>query len=259
MSQQNIKRYGLAIFQSFYNPQLYAEVISVWKGIAAKYAILLSVLLSFLVTANVVVSLKQFHDNDLPNILKQLPDMVITEGSLLVRGPQPVIINDRYNKPLVYIDINLSESQMREKRGQAKLLVGETFMFMETKNGLDRRSFEGIRRMTLTPEKIRNIWPSTKTIILFLFPLLIIGQFFSVLLMAFFVALCSFIVTAFTKEEYIFETRMRMATVALTPPTILSKLLLLLMSHQTQIWFDILLSLFYFYVMIIVSRKLIKV
>lgn len=252
---QKLKAYAKAIYQSFYNTDLYRAVVADWKGFGGQYLLVLSAIVAVLVSIIFAVTLASFEKEQLPTILQQMPSMMIAEGTLQVNAPQPVIVRDKSQKNLIfYIDTRADETDLRKVDG-AMVAVGSNFMLIKGKNGLEKKSFASIKRLIIDPIEIQKHWPNAVYVAAALWPLAVFGQFINLLIIAGVVAVCSYVVTAPMREEYNFETRVRIAAIAMTPAILLSKFLLFAFNHNTENWFDILLSVFYFYVMIISTRK----
>jgi hypothetical protein len=263
MQFPRLKTNAKAIVQSFYSPPLYRDVIYNWKGFGGLYVLLLAFILAFLLSAMMGISSEKFKKHQLPQILAQMPRMVILDGVLNVYGEQPVSVamprtKNSKDDPvlLAYIDTHAAEEELFQQKGKARIIVGASYMLMQSQGVYKRREFNGIRRLDLDPSQIQGKWPDPLTLTLVFWPLMTLGLTLNFLIMAVVVTVCSYIVTAFMQEEYDFETRMRISAIAMTPSLLLSKGLILTVGHSTETWFDVLLAVFYFYVMIVASRKL---
>ena len=128
-------------------------------------------------------------------------------------------------------------------------------------NGFKPIVFEGIKRYTLTKEVVADFFHKIYAFLIVAFPLMSLGQAFNMLAQVFLVALLSYAVTAPMPEEYYFPVRMRIAAYAITPPFVVSKLTSLftdnpLQAPLTSVWFSLMLALLYFYVMIVLIRRI---
>jgi hypothetical protein len=260
MQFPRLKTYGKAIYQSFYHPPLYRDVIWIWKGFGGQYLMVLSVLLGAMMAVMVAISSMQFEKHRLPQILAQIPQMQIKDGILIVQAPQPVKVSvqekNGTSQLLAYIDTEVPEQKLNEQKGVAQIIVGSDHMLVRGKNGYMRSSFAKMSNMNIDPIEIQKGWPSPITVFVFSLLFMSIGLFLNMLILAVVIAVCSYLVTAFMRQEYSFETRVKIAAIAMTPAMLLSKLLIVAADHATETWFDILLSVFYVYVMIVSSRKL---
>lgn len=264
MQFPRLKAYGKAIYQSFYHPPLYRDVIWTWKGFGGSYMMLLALLMGFVMAVGLGFLNAQFKENTLPHILAQVPNMVVEDGHLLVQAlQQPVQIDagelgDLKEKGmlLAYINTLETEEQLAQQQGKAMIIMGYESMFILDSKGYTKKSYQKFNQFRITPKMIQQNWPGFFGTVVFFTIVLTFGLTLNMLVLSILVAVCSYLVTAFMREEYDFETRMRMAAIAITPPLLLSKLLLLAANHATETWFDILLSVFYVYVMIVSSRKL---
>ncbi len=252
---QKLTRYLKAIIQSFYNPPLYREVLTQWQGIGAVYMLVLSAVMAVVLATIMAYGSVAFKRTELPHIAAQLPKMTITDGTIKVEGPQPAKVQGSKDMLLLYIDTTKSEEELRKVGDKVLMLVGKDFILIHSAQGFDKKTFENIKKMEISGDTILQGWPSPVAVFIGVWILGTLGQFMGLLFMAVAVVLCSYIVTAMMREEYEFDTRMRLSAIAMTPAILLSKILLLLANHNTAIWFDVLLSVLYFYVMVVLMRR----
>jgi hypothetical protein len=252
---ERLKYHFIALGQSFYNPELYHSVVHRWKGFGAFHIFVLSLLTSLLLAILVTSNIARFAEEKLPNILAQMPDIRIEEGLVIVKNPQTQPVKITVDKDVfAYIDTTVSEDTLRQQK--AILMVGANYMLIRSPDGsIERKPFDKIKSLVLNRQIIEQKWPSSASLIFVLWPIFIVGQFISLLIIAVVISACSFGITAMMDQEYDFEVRMRIAAIAMTPPLILSKILAIGLHHNTTNWFDILLSLLYFYVILITVQS----
>lgn len=252
-----MKKYFSTLFQSFYKPEIYREAIVNWQGFGGKYLAFIGLILTFMLTASLVVSVYYFQKNDLPYLVKQVPVMEINNGIITVKGKQPAYIESRDKKIKITIDTTKSENQLRQEKVQ--IGIGKDFMFATDHQGSDRsfdlKKIEG--KFVITQRALYRLWDrNITTLQLIAVPFLWLGQFIDLIIECVVIALLSYMVTAFMTEEYNFLTRMRLAALAITPAEILTTFLKTAVNHQPQPWLVLLVACLYIYVMIILMRKL---
>ena len=254
--KQRLARYLKAIAQSFYSPPLYREVVTQWKGFGGLYLLVLSGAMALVLATIMAYGSMEFRDKELPHLAAQLPKLTVTDGKISIEGPQPAKVSSSNGMVLVYIDTTKSEEELRKQAdNKVMMLVGKDFALIRMPTGFDKKTFENVKKFEISGKQLLENWPSPVAVLIAVWLLGTCGQFIGLLFMAVAVGVCSYIVTAAMREEYDFETRMRMAAVAMTPATLLSKGLLLFANHNTGTWFDVLLSVLYFYVMVVLMRR----
>ncbi|MDB5477812.1 MAG: hypothetical protein JWM96_307 [Alphaproteobacteria bacterium] len=226
-------------------------------GFGALYLGLLSLVLTLVLGTSVLISVNQFEKTELPHILAQVPPMRMANGEITVEGKQPVTIKSRNKEMTITIDTEKSENELRETK--TNIGIGKDFVFLQsgdTYRPLYLKDMEA-KDYTLNKDTLQRFAHDNIRVLKFAaFPFLWLGQFINVIVKCFFVALLSYVVTAFMREEYDFLARMRLAALALTAPQLISLVMGLVFNHQTAIWFVFLLSSLYIYVMIVLMRRL---
>jgi len=254
-----LKTYAGAFLDSFYNPRIYRDAILRWQGFGGKYMALVAIVLAALVFSIFLMTIHTFEQTELPHFLDQVPSVTLQNGVIKVEGPQPVTIQSLNKKLTIIIDTNKSESELRDTKAQVG--IGKDFVFFNA-NGQYQSTYldqmkDKQKKIIIDKTNLKELWdttlPAVKVVAV---PFLIIGQFINMILESIVVAVCSYLVTAFMAEEFIFVTRMRLAALALTPANIISVGILMFFDHQTAPWFIILVATLYIYVMLVLMRRL---
>ena len=251
-----IKTYLRALYESFYNPRLYREAIISWPGFGGRYLAILAILLSLGMTVNILYGLHVFEKNELDHLIGQVPDITVTNGKFGLEGNKPVIISNRDKTINITIDPSKSESEMREMKTQVG--IGNDFILFQKNNDYQIMDMQSLQQKDFKIDKqsLRNLWDQNAPFAKILSPFLLwLGQLVDVIIECFVVAILSYLVTSFMREEYDFLTRMRFAALALTPPEIISTVLNISIGHISAPWFILLLACLYIYVMIILMRR----
>lgn len=242
---------------AFYNPIVYRNAIQRWQGFGGKYLAFLGFVLATILTANILYNAHLFEARELPYLLEQIPPIKIEKGILAVESDRPVTIQSRNKLFNATIDTTKNEKELRDTK--TMLGVGNTYVFFQANGEYKPFYFKelGNAKLQFDKRSLLQLWddnvPAIKVIML---PLMWLGQIINLVIQGFFVAVLSYLVTAFMREEYDFLTRMRLSILALTPATIITTLLSVVFNHQAAPWFSLLLACLYIYVMIVLIRRL---
>lgn len=253
------KTYCRALIDSFYNPRVYRDAITRWQGFGGVYLTLLAAIIALVVSVHFMVGLHQFETRELPGLLAQVPEMHIKHGVISVHEgtKEPVVIKPADKDITITIDTQKSESELRDTKTQ--IGIGKDFVFVQAGQDYQVSYLESLRdqNVRVNGTILRQMWDDVMPLVRIIAPpVLWLGQFMDLIVKGLMVALFSYAVTAFMPEEYIFITRMRLAALALTPASLVSIGLYLIMGHKTAPWFALLLATLYIYVMITLIRRL---
>lgn len=229
-----------------------------WKGFGGMYMIFLSAILALILSVILMMGMHEFEQTELQHIAGQMPDITIDHGVISVKGPQPVIMTTQNGKFKITIDTSKTESELNNMDTQVG--VGERFVFIKSPDGkyqlLDMSKIKD-KVLHINGKSLTDLWKNNIGVIKAVaFPLMWLGQIISLLATCLFAAFLTYFVTAFMPEEFDFITRMRLSILALTPALLISNILKLGLQHQTAPWFTMLLAMLYFYVMLVLMRRL---
>lgn len=252
--KQKLREYSSAIYRAFFDVNLYRHAVSAWRGFGGGYLFILSMILSLMIVLTVILSAARFGRDELPKILVEMPHIVIDKGAVTVEsGKDPAVIQTSDKKLRFIVDTKSSEEKLLKE--DAAFILGKDFVLVKKAVGYDRQPLNGIKRTEINRHTIKKLWPKIYSVIAFMWPIVVLGQFILLLFYTVIVAVLTYVVTAFIREEYNFETRMRLSALALTPGLLISQFAALAMQHQTAGWFPLLLSLLYVYAMILLGRR----
>lgn len=252
-----IKSRILAVYRSFYDATQYRETALSWRGFGGSYLLIVASITALLIYVPLLFTISTFQGEAFDRFIEQLPPITIADGRIQVEAEQPVIINI---PPMsMIIDTTMSETDMRATKNT--IGIGSDFVFMQADNDtyrVHKLTNEGSEEpIIITKESVHAIidknLPSLKVI---MFPLMWAGQFVNLLLGVLAISALSYVITAFMKEEFFFLTRMRLAALAITPPMLITVILQMVLFHQSAPWLPIILSCLYFYVMVMLMRRL---
>lgn len=254
MFRQRLKTYLRALPRSFYDPAQYRETIAWWSGFGAIYLLIVAAIISLFMVGFVGYSVHLFRKNDLPAIIEQLPTIIIKEGEVSMDREDPVTIVTKTQGIKVIIDPKSSEEDF--KKTDAMIGIGKNFAVFKGRKGFETTRFDKDDNIVISQQTIAD-WTSKLTagMIPVLYIVALFGQFINYLFQTFLIAIASYILTALIREEYNFETRMRISALALTPALFITNASLIVLHHQMAMWFNVLLALLFLYTMILLMRR----
>lgn len=255
-----MKTYFQALYQSFGSPALYAQVIYRWTGSGLRYLIVLAALTSFLICAYSAYQLHGFAQEKLPSLVQQMPEITITKGIATSKVQQPHIIKDADQKPLAIIDTTVEDGKdLPDEKGT--IFMARSYMLLK-QNDTEYKRFDykefGTRTLVINKDKVTSFFAKASYLVFVFFPVILASQWIILVVMAIMAATLSYVVTAYMPEEYNFETRMRMAVIAITPPLIANKLLTTFSDYYLGFWVIVILWVLHFYLMILATRYHLK-
>ncbi len=254
-----IKTYLRNIVRSFYDAALYREAITEQKGFGGLHMLFVSAFVGLLVTGMLGVSLYTFKKEELPYLAKQIPPIYVKDHQISSPADQPYLITTKNENFKIVIDTKSSALDLYKHK--AEIIVGKDIILMRQINGYKPITLEDTKDRTYTRKTFEEFFNKIYYVLLLAWPLLTGGQWVGLITQVFVVAVASYAVTAAMREEYYFETRMRLAALAMTPPFIISKVTALFINDANgtpfiKAWLAVLLALLYFYVMIMLTRRL---
>jgi hypothetical protein len=250
-----MKKYLHALYESFGQIRLYYQVIYQWVGSGYVYGWVLATLTAILMAIQFVFIMNHFTKYEMDHILSQWPKVTLSNGEMITHVKQPYMITSSDKTVIAIIDTTVEESELEKK--DAAILIGKDFMLAKKQDGTFRKTdLKKFNQQTiiLDKEKIRTFLNTIRYTPLILLPALIVGQWFIIIAMMIGAAVLSYVVTAYMKEEFDFETRMRIGAIAITPPLLINQLLQMTTQYTLGMWIVLILWVVHLYVMVIAAR-----
>jgi hypothetical protein len=256
-----MKKYLQALYGSFGQIRLYYQVIYDWTGSGLIYGWVLAALTATLLSVHFIVQMHNFAQTEMDHIVSQWPTIIIAKGQVETNVEQPHMIKTENGRVIAVIDTTVNEAELAKQEGV--VLVGKDFMLTRNHDETYRRTdFSNMmqgktsqERWVIDQDKIRSFILALRYMPLMLLPFLIIGQWFVIVAMIVCAAVLSYVITAYMREEFDFETRMRMAAIAITPPVLINQLLQLTSQYSLGMWIVLVLWILHLYVIVIAARK----
>ncbi len=228
----NLKGYFTALYRSFYDGQLYYDMVHKVKGAGLLFLLFLTAVT--LISPYIVnyydskEEYKNWYFSEGVALINEVPVMSLRDGKVSSPVSQPYIINSKdTGKPIFILDTTVGYTDLHNT--EAGILVTETMVYIRKSNQLNEiRSYDlsNLQNdLDLTPEIIKSYADK----IIPLIPVIgLAGYFFALLfgfivmiLFAFFISILSFIFTAILKIKIGFDQKMRAAAISIVPVSII--------------------------------------
>lgn len=224
-----------AFFYSFFSAHFYRDVARKWKGACLVYMTLLSAVAGFPMAASFVTQYSEVQNEHIFPILRRFPSIGIESGRLIMVEPSPYILRDNKNQ------LNLA---IFDTAGQTTSLNQIPGIFLFTKDHIVSRESSMQERMTPYPAaaklKINNEilyfaasqierWMS-----FMVFPMMCAAASLIFLVLGVLYSVPGIIFSSFCKANLDYGAVYRLSVVAMTPATILSGLLTLLVQDLDE-------------------------
>jgi hypothetical protein len=254
-----MKQYLKALYQSFGNPAFYSHVIYRWVGSGFLYLLVVATVLGFLAAAQFSWFSHHFNQTELPHILKQVPDITLSQGVVQTTVPQPYTIKTSDDTDIVTIDLNAPETEL-SKNKSAFMVSKDYLLVRQMDNDIRRVNLSDFKESTLSisQQSVEHFFHKLPYTVFLVTPFLIFMQWLVAIVQAVTAACLSYIVTAFMPEEYNFETRIRIAAIAITPTLLISKLLQLTLNYSLGFWIMLSIWTFHLYLIVLATRFYIR-
>lgn len=137
-----MKRYSTihALYMSFYSASLYRDVKTNWRGIAFLHLFLLLAICWIPIMFKLQSHLNRFIDEDAPKIIRQIPDITVSDGAVSTREKIPYYIKDpETGEPLMIIDTTGEITSIEDY--EAVVLLTKTQLIVK-RNAIETRTFD---------------------------------------------------------------------------------------------------------------------
>lgn len=234
-----------ALWHGFWNPRFYAGVASRWQGRGFAWLFLV-VALSVIPLAVVMwVVLDRFYTAELPHMLRQMPEILFSEGKASVDGEQPQVIRLSSGAALIMVDTQ-GTYRDPESAGVPVLVTQEALIVRQSGTATRYYGFDDIKEtMLLTPKTVEQLAMTVKP---WLVPVAAFGLWlaFSIgrLVQALFYALLGLAVAAVLRVRMSYAALLQVSIVAVGNVVLVSALGTLLMGG-VPVPITVLLALFY--------------
>ena len=218
-----MKRYTIihSFLLSFFSKSLYQDVCKNWKGVAFIYLLLLLALCWLPTMFKVHSSISQYVINDAPDIIRQIPEILILNGEVSVEGQQPHIIYDpESDTPFIIIDTTGKITSLEDT--EARFLLTKTNLIIK-KNIRETRVFDlsEINEFHIDQTRISS-WVETfkDWFAIVAYPFALLGSFLYRIIQVLIYAVIGLIFTKIVKSTLNYQVLLRLAIISITPAII---------------------------------------
>ncbi|MCE5194634.1 MAG: DUF1189 domain-containing protein [Nitrospiraceae bacterium] len=212
-----------ALYMSFFSKSLYKDVGADWKGISFVYLLLLLVLISIPMMFQLQSSLNTFIDNEVPKLIKQVPEIKITDGIVTTDVSMPYTINDtETDRPLIVIDTTGKINSIEDANAQALLTKNKLLI---RKSKIETRTIEltDIESFTINQSNLYEWTDIFRTwIIIILYPFILFFLYAYRTVQALAYALIGKIFGRALKTDLNYQALISLAIVSMTPAIIIN-------------------------------------
>jgi hypothetical protein len=210
---------------SFYNPEVYRDVVTNKKGTTFGYLGLLVVLCSIPLMFALINGVDNFLKNDGKYIIDQVPEITFSHGIATMDQESPYYIKSKAGEILFVIDLSDSAA-ISELQGSAKVLLTKNKLIAQQKENETRTyDLSQIQSFTLNAQKIYNWLGYAWVVYLFIFVLMLIFFYIYRLIQALVNGVIGLILSAILKVNLEYISLLYIAMVAITPVAILASVI----------------------------------
>jgi hypothetical protein len=212
---------------SFYSKELYRDLAMNWRGVNFLYLFLLLAVCWIPITMRVNKFIGQFVNEEAPKILKEVPDITITNGEVSIKEPQPYYIKGPDSNNVVAIIDTTGTINSLEKTGAYCLLTKNKLIIKQSKVETREYSLSQVKNFVLTGDHaMKWLHIIKKLAVVVLFPIVVGGSFIYRIIQALIYGAIGMLFASGCKVKLPYSALVRMAVVAVTPCIIISTVLL---------------------------------
>lgn len=208
-----------AFVQSFYSKDLYREVAKKWKGPALGYLAVLLALCWAAQMLQVQTSITQFATQDGAAIVRQVPDVSITNGQVSTNVETPYFIKDHNGAAIAIIDLTGQHTSLENTT--AKLLLTRDHLVFRNRGNTRTMDLKNVKSFHLDQARAGRWLHFVRTwfTIIFYFAALVFSFIYRTI-QALIYALLGMAIASILKVKLDYLILMRLAIVAVTPAII---------------------------------------
>jgi len=215
-----------ALLPSFYSRGLYADVANQWKGAGLLYQLILIVLATVAVAIRVQISMAHFATHEAPPVIAQVPTIHIVNGEVSVNRLTPVTIHDPgTGKDLAIIDTSGEVTSLAGT--EARILLTRTQLIVLRRPGFTQNyDLRNIKNLTLDrPTMMQWLHVLATWCAIVCCPFILAGLYAGRMIILLICSTILFLVARSGRSALDFSASTRLASVALTPATLIEVLL----------------------------------
>ncbi|MBA3537470.1 MAG: DUF1189 family protein [Tatlockia sp.] len=125
-----IYRYWQALYQSFFNPQVYVDVAKRWRGLGINYLLLVIFIFSIPFAIRFILEFNQFFQDKMVQPISALPTLYIQNGKVSLDKPMPFIIKNKQGQVAAIVDTTGVVKTMDGKYPELAILITQDRLFL---------------------------------------------------------------------------------------------------------------------------------
>ena len=224
-----MKQYSIihAPIMSLFSKAFYRDVGLYWKGTGLFYLFLIMAICWIPIIYVMKQDYNRFLDEEMPQLLKQVPEITINNGEVAIDRPEPYYIHNPENKNELMIIIDTT--------GQITSLANSDAFMLITKSQIEVKKSE-YQTQTIKLDKADNITINANIITNWLesinrlfwpaiYPLLLISTFILRIILVLIYAAIGLVIASVCRAELTYAGAMRLAVMTLSPIIIAKTLL----------------------------------
>jgi len=215
-----------ALLLSFYSGDLYDDVANHWKGAGLLYQLILIALATVAVAIRVHVGMAHFATHEAPPVIAQVPTIHIVNGEVSVNRLTPITIHDpNAGKDLAIIDTSGEVTSLEGT--EARILLTRNQLIVLRRPGFTQvYDLRNIKNLTLDrPTMMQWLHLLAAWCAILCSPFILAGLYAGRMIVLLICSTILFLVGRSGHSPLDFSASTRLASVALTPATLIEVLL----------------------------------
>lgn len=211
-----------ALLLSFFSADVYRDAARNWRGAALVYLLVIAAIGTALVAVRIHGATRRIATREAPPLIAQLPRIVVDRGRVSVNVPTPHVIRDpNTGREAAIIDTSGTVSSLAGREARL-LLTGHQVMLRRERGETRIYDLSGVKHFELGPQraarwaKTAAVWTAPITA-----PFVLAGLYVLRLLQAVVGAGIALLAGTVMGARLAFAPAMRVAALAITPPTLL--------------------------------------
>jgi hypothetical protein len=221
---------------SFFSKDLYRDVAANWKGFGLLYLLSLLALCTIPGALTIDRALTDWIDRDAPKIIRQVPAVTVSHGTVSVDVPQPYTIRDEAGRPLVIIDTTGKTTSLEQTEAVA-LLTKTELIVRDSGRKTRSLSLTDVADLRINRDDIYRFADSMRDLFLPIFyPFAVIFAFVVHLVEVLVFSAAGLLLARSVSPVLGYKTIFRLTAVAVTPAVIIDAVLVLAALQLPHWW-----------------------
>lgn len=210
------------LYMSFYSKDLYRDAAENWKGFAYTYLLFVLTVATLVATFQIQQKVSRFVDRSAGALVRQIPQVTVTNGELSADCEQPyVIVDPETGKELAILDTTGQVTDLQDSDA-VMLLTRDQLIYRKSDRETRILDLSGIEDMQIDHRTVHGwIEVIRQWLAVAIAPFLLIGSIFYRLVQVLFYALVGWIMTKILQVRLSFQALVSIAVVSITPAMIL--------------------------------------